>query len=268
MAVYDLEEQDQLEDLKAWWARWGNHVSTVVLAVCVGIVGVQGWRWWQHTQAEQASVLYGAISNAARANDLAKAKDAMADLAAKYPGTGYAAGAGMIVAKMLFDSGDKAGAATRLQWVIEKASDDNMRQIARYRLATAQFDDKKYDDALRTLDAKTDDAYAGLYADLRGDILVAAGRAAEARAAYQTAVAKLDPKSPYRAYVQVKLDALGGPVEAVAASTSTGGSAAAPAAAPAPASPAPAATGAAPGSAAGAAPAAPTPAAPEPPAKK
>jgi len=236
MAVYDLEEQDQLEDLKTWWRQWGNYVSTVVLAVCVGIVGVQGWRWWQHSQAEQASVLYAAIATAARANDVAKAKDAMAELAAKYAGTGYAPRGGLIVAKLLFDSGDKAGAATQLQWVIEKAGADNVREIARYRLAEIQLDEKQYDDALRTLDARHDDAFEGLYADLRGDILAAAGRREEARAAYQTAAAKLGAKSPYHAYVQVKLDALGGPTvpAAGAAAASAAGTPA-----PAPGKPAP-----------------------------
>src|SRR5512140_490129 len=147
MAVYDLEEQDQLEDLKAWWAQWGNYVTMVVVAVCVGIVAVQGWRWWKHSQAEQASVLYGAVSEAARANDAAKAKDAMAELAAKFAGTGYAPRAGMVTAKLLFDSGDKAGAKAQLSWVIEKTDEDILRQIARYRLAEIQFDDKQYDDA-------------------------------------------------------------------------------------------------------------------------
>ena len=78
------------------------------------------------------------------------------------------------------------------------------------------LDDKQYDDALRTLDAKHDDAFAGIYADMRGDILAAAGRNAEARAAYQNALARLDPKSPYRSYVQVKLDAQGGAIPRLA----------------------------------------------------
>jgi len=238
MAVYDLQEQDQLEDLKAWWKQWGNYVTTVVLAVCVGIVGVQGWRWWQHSQAEQASVLYSAISTAARANDAAKAKDAMAELAAKYAGTGYAPRGGLIVAKLLFDGGDAAGAKAQLQWVIEKTDEDNLREIARYRLAEVQFDEKQYDDALRTLDTRHDAAFAGVYADLRGDVLAAAGRRDEARTAYQTAVAKLDAKSPYRAYVQVKLDALGG-ATAAAATGAPASAAAAPSPAPAAGTPAP-----------------------------
>lgn len=224
MAVYDLEEQDQLEDLKAWWAHWGNYVTGVIVVICVAIVAVQGWRWWKHSQSEQASVLYQAVSDASRSNDVAKAKDAMAELAAKYPGTGYTPRAALLVAKQLFDSGDRAGAGVQLNWVIEKADEDMLRQIARYRLAELQFDEKRYDDALRTLDAKHEDSLAGLYADLRGDILTAADRRDDARSAYQAALTKLDTKTPYHSYVKVKLDALGGPPSATAA----------PAAAPAP----------------------------------
>lgn len=235
MAVYDLEEQETIDDLKAWWKRWGNQITTAILVVAIALAGVQGWRWWKHSRAEQAAALYAGLSAAVRGNDLAKAKDAVAQLEDKYSGTGYAPRAAMVLARMLFDAGDKAGARTQLQWALEQASEDELRQIARFRLATLQFDDKQYEDALRTLDAKHDDAFAGIYADLRGDVLAAAGRGPDARNAYQTALAKLDPKSPYRNYVQVKLDALGGPV----------GVAAAPAPAPAPVptpAPAPATT--------------------------
>jgi predicted negative regulator of RcsB-dependent stress response len=210
MAVYDLDEQDQLEDLKLWWKRWGNLVAGVAIAVSIGMVAVQGWRWWQHNQAERAAVLYGSVSGAMRASDAAKAKDAMAQLADNYAGSGYAPRAALLMARMLFDSGDKAGAKAQLAFVIDRTSEDELKQIARYRLAEVQLDEKAYDDALRTLDAKHDDPFAAIYADLRGDILAAAGRNAEARTAYQTALAKLDAKSQYRLYVQVKFEALGG----------------------------------------------------------
>ena len=204
MAVYDLEEQDKLDDLKAWWSQWGNTIAGVVIAVCVGVIGVQGWRWWSMQQAEQASVLYNAVSAAARANDTAKAKDAMAQLADKFGGTGYAPRAALIVAALLFENGDKAGAKAQLASVIDRNAEDELKQIARLRLAAILFDDKQYDEALRTLDAKHDESFAGIYADLRGDILAAAGRADDARAAYQTALTRLDAKSPYRNFVQVE----------------------------------------------------------------
>lgn len=238
MAVYDLEEQEQLDDLKAWWKRWGNLVSGIVIAVCVAIVGVQGWRWWKHSQAEQASVLYGAVVAGSRANDVAKAKDAQAQLADRFSGTGYAPRGAMLLAALLWKSGDKAGAQAQLQFAFDRSDEEDLRQIARFRLAEVLFDQKKNDEALRLLDAKHDEPFAGIYADLTGDILAASGRRDEARTAYQTALAKLDSKSPYRSYVQVKLDSLGGPVAAGGSATAAPVPAAAAPAAPAAAAPA------------------------------
>ena len=240
MAAFDLEEQEQLEDLKAWWKQWGNTVSGVIIAVCAGVIAVQGWRWWSAQQTDRASVLYNAVSTATRSNDVAKAKDAMSQLADKYSGTAYTPRAALVLAATLHEAGDKAGAKAQLAAVIDRDSESELKEIARLRLAALLMDDKQYDDALRTLDAKHDDVFAGLYADMRGDVLVAAGRNAEARAAYQTALARIDARSPYRNYVQVKLDTLGGAVAAsatppagapTAAPASAGGTAAAPKAA-------------------------------------
>ena len=210
MAVYDLEEQEKLDDLKAWWEQNSKYVSAAVVVVALVVIGVQGWRWYQRTQAEQASVLYQAVSQAARANDVSKAKEPASQIVDRFARTAYAPRAALLYAKMLYDSGDKAGARAQLQWVVDHASGDELKAIARFRLAQAMLDEKQYDDALKTLDVKTDDAFAGLFADLKGDILVAAGKSAEAKSAYETALAKIDPKSPYRAFVQVKFDALGG----------------------------------------------------------
>ena len=231
MAVYDLEEQDKIDDLKAFWRRWGNAISTVVIAVCLAFIGVQGWRWYQSKQADEAAVLYGAVASAVRASDVTKARDAMAQLAGRFGGTGYAPRGALLYAKLAWDQGDKAGAKVQLQWVIDRAAEDELKQVARYRLAEALLDEKQYDTALATLDAKHAEPFAGLYADLRGDALSAAGRHAEARAAYQAALAKFDAKSAYRNYVQVKLDTLpGGPAQAGSAASPTQAGSPAPAA--------------------------------------
>ena len=161
MAVYDREEQERVEDLKAWWARWGNAVSWVAIGVAVVIVGVQGWRYWQSSRAEAASALYFAVSQAGRAGDAAKAKDAMATLADQYGGTAYAPRGALLYAKQLWSAGDKAGAKAQLQWVIDRAADDDLKQIARYRLAEVLLDEKNVDEALKVLDAKHADAFAG-----------------------------------------------------------------------------------------------------------
>ena len=216
MAVYDLEEQEKLDDLKAWWAIYGKYVSAAVVTVAIVVIGMQGWRWYQRTQAEKASVLYQAVSQAVRTNELAKAKDPATQIVEQFSGTAYAPRAVLLYAKLLYDSGDKAQAKTQLQWVIDHAGEEELKAIARFRIAQVLLDEKQYDEALKTLDAKTEEAFAAIYADLRGDILAAAGKNSDARGAYQAALGKLDAKSGYRAYLQAKLDALGGPLAAPA----------------------------------------------------
>ena len=233
MAVYDLEEQEQLDDLKAWWAHWGNTVAIVLIAACVAVVAVQGFRWWNLKKSEDAAVLFNAVAQAARANDVAKARDATLALTDKFAGTGYAPRAAFVLAKLQFDTGDTNAARTQLQWIVDHADEQELQEIARYRLAELMLNDKQYDEALKMLDAKHGDPFAGLYADLRGDAYAAAGRKDDARTAYQSALAKFDAKSPYRNYVQVKLDSLG-PVAPVASVGSPAGPAAAPAQAAAP----------------------------------
>jgi predicted negative regulator of RcsB-dependent stress response len=84
-----------------------------------------------------------------------------------------------------------------------------MRDVARLRLAGVLLDEKKYAEALKLVELKPAEPFAGLYADMRGDILVAQGKVAAARSAYQQALDITDAKSTYRQFVQLKLDALG-----------------------------------------------------------
>jgi predicted negative regulator of RcsB-dependent stress response len=232
MALYDLEEQDQIDDLKAWWTRYGGTVTVALVLGCLVIAGVQGWRWYAGKRAENASVLYSAVSEAARTKDTAKARDAIAQMTDRYAATAYAPRAALLYAKMLYDAGDRNGAKAQYAWVVEHAPEEEVKAIGRYRLAQVQIDDKQYDAALATLDAKHPAAFDGMFADLRGDALAAAGRVADARSAYENALAKLDAKSPYRNFVQVKHDALGGSTTQAQAASSAGPGKSANAAAP------------------------------------
>jgi predicted negative regulator of RcsB-dependent stress response len=149
------------------------------------------------------------LQGAAGANDPKKVQDIAAVITDRYKRTGYAAFAALAAAKAAFDSGNSAGAKTQLQWVVDNARDAETRDIARLRLGAVLLDEKKYDEALKLAETQHVETFAALYADLKGDILVAQGKPQEARAAYQTALDKSESKSGYRALIQVKLDALG-----------------------------------------------------------
>lgn len=208
--AYDLEEQEQIDVLKAWWKRNGAATLVGVAVFVAGVSGIQGWRYYQRTQTVQAAELYDVLLGAADAKDMKRTQDIVGQLTEKYSGTPYAARAALAAAKASYEAGDIKNAKAQLQWVIDHGKSDEMKDAARLRLAGILLDEKNYAEALKQLDAKTGEAFAGLYADLKGDVLLASGKPAEARAAYQTALGKLQPGSAWRSQVEMKLEALGG----------------------------------------------------------
>ncbi len=207
--AYDLEEQEQLDAIKAWWNQYGNYIVIAVVAVAVGVAAYQGWRYYRQTQTVGASTLYGQLEQAARGNDAKRVRDISGQIVDRYGSTVYGGLAALASAKAAFTTGDLEAAEKQLRWAAEHAKEAEHRDIARLRLAGVLLDQKKPDEALKTLEQKPIDAYAALYADLRGDILSAQGKPADAAAAYRTALEKSEPSSAYRQLVEIKLDALG-----------------------------------------------------------
>jgi predicted negative regulator of RcsB-dependent stress response len=207
--MYDLEEQEQIDELKAWWKQHGRTLMLVLVAACLAAASTAGWQWYKRSQSEQASQVYGALEKAMRANDLKQIRDLSGQLMDKFGATAYGPMAALAAAKANYDAGDAKSAAAQLRWTIDNARDDDTAATARLRLAGVLLDEKKYDEALTLLDTKHPDAFIGLFADLRGDVHVAQGKTAEARAAYKQALEKLPAEGTYHAVVQVKLDGLG-----------------------------------------------------------
>lgn len=212
MAAYDLQEQEQIEELKAWWKQHGNLIIGIVIAALLAVAGVLGWNAYQTRQAAEASTVFVALQKAQTAKDAKQIKDLAGTLLEKYPGTYYAPMAALIAAKSSYDANDSKTAKAQLDWVAEHAKPEEFRDIARLRLATILLDEKDYDGALKAIDAgaKSSSAYSARYADLKGDVLVAQNKNGEAKTAYQAALNAIEPKeTDYRKYVQQKLDSLG-----------------------------------------------------------
>ena len=140
----DLQEQEQLDDLKAFWKTYGNLITWALLAA--------------------------SVQSASGQSDQAKAS---------------------------------------LDWVAGNATEDEYQTVARLRLAGLLLQAKDYDAALKQLDAAKAPTFAALAADRRGDVLLAQGKPAEARGAYQTAWQAMDAKVEYRRLIEAKLSALG-----------------------------------------------------------
>jgi predicted negative regulator of RcsB-dependent stress response len=207
----DLEEQEQVAELKAWWKQHGNLIVATILAAALAFAGWQGWRWYQASQSSQAAAHFDTLARAAQAGDAKALRDAAGTLIESYPRTLYASMAALVAARFHFDRNDLKAARAQLEWVIERSPAEDFKDLARLRLAAILLDEKAYDEALKLLDAKHAPAYDSQYAALRGDVLVAKNQPAEARAAYQLALEKAaKDQGAFRESVRMRLEALGG----------------------------------------------------------
>jgi predicted negative regulator of RcsB-dependent stress response len=214
--AYDLEEQEQLASIKAWWNQYGNSLTWVLIAALAGYAAWSGWNIYQSKQSAQASQLYDELTKAMVAKDNAKVQRAAGDMEEKFSGTTFAHMAALMAARSAFDGNDLKTAKAQLQWVISKGNDDEYKALAKIRLAGILLDEKSYDEGLKLLAEDFPASFAPLVADRKGDILVAQNKIAEARAAYQTALEKMDSRNPGRQLIQLKLDAIGGASKAAA----------------------------------------------------
>ncbi len=213
MAHYDLEEQEQIDSLKTWWKMYGNLVSGVLVAISVAGLGWQGWGWYQRSQAAQAAGIYAVLEQAAALRDGQKVKAAAGELAEKFGSTSYAWLGALVAARQSFDAGDLKTARAQLNWAVDNAKDE-VKDLARLRLAAVLLDEKAYDEALKQLEAAHDAAFAARFLELKGDVLAAQGKVPEARAAYKAALDKGDVREGRggagRELLRQKLDSLGG----------------------------------------------------------
>jgi len=209
MSELDLHEQEQVDALKAWWKENGKWVVGALVIGLLGFAGMQFWKSHQAGQAAEAAKLYAEVEKQVATNDAKRISDAADALVSRYGSSAYAPRAQLLAAQASLQARDAAHAKVQLQWVVEHASEAGLQDAARLKLASVLLDEKKYDEALKQLDAAHPESFTGLYADLRGDVLSAQGKIADARTAYQQAYDKTDAKSVYRNLIQMKMDGLG-----------------------------------------------------------
>ncbi len=205
----DLEEQEQLDELKHFWKQYGNAITWFLIVVMGSYVAWNGYQYWERQQSSKASALFDEVERTAASGDAAKLERAWNDMKERFPGTTFAAQSALLAAKV-FQQAEKTDAAkSALVWASEHASDEASAQLARLRLANLLTQQKAYDEALKTLSKPFQPAFAGLAADIQGDIAVSQNKPQDAIQAYGDAWTKLEDNPEYRRLVAAKLNALG-----------------------------------------------------------
>ncbi|MDP2247148.1 MAG: tetratricopeptide repeat protein [Nitrosomonadales bacterium] len=204
----DLEEQDQLDALKAWWKANGNKVLLVAGLIIATIVGYQGWKQYQAQQSEAASAKFMLLGDTS-STDVETIKKLSGEIVESYPSTPYAARAALLSAKVSYNAKDIDNAKSQSEWAYKNAKEDAVKTLAQLQLAGILFEQEDYEAALKLINEKHDPSFDGLFADLKGDVLVAQGKSTEAKVAYQDALKAFEFGSRYARYTQHKLEALG-----------------------------------------------------------
>ena len=221
MATYDLEEQEKIDEIKTWWKQYGNRLINLLLAIVLVAAAWQAWNWYQRRQSGEASIIYSVLQQAAQAKDVARINATSGELLEKFPNSSYAPLGALISAKAMLEAGDAKAAKLQLAWVSTHGKDE-VRDLARLRLAAILLDEKAYDEALKSLDGSVSAGFEARFADTRGDVLLAQGKKTEAISAYQAALTRLTEQeksandqggsanSVFREVIQLKIDANGG----------------------------------------------------------
>jgi predicted negative regulator of RcsB-dependent stress response len=208
----DLEEQEQLDELKHFWKQYGNAITWVLIVALSGFAAWNGYQQWDRSQAAQAAAMYDEVERVVATGDVAMAERAFGDMKERFARTVYAQQAGLLLAKLAMDKTKPEVAKSVLTWVAEKSTDDGYAAVAKLRLAGLLIDEKSFDAALKLLDMAPPAEFVALFADRKGDVYAIQSKPAEAKSEYLKAYAAFDERSEYRRLVEIKLNALGGHV--------------------------------------------------------
>ena len=205
----DLEEQEQLDQLKHFWKQYGNIITWVLIVVLGAFASWNFYQYWQRSQAVQAAALFDEVDRAAQSTDSARIDRVFADMKDRFSSTAYAQQSGLLVAKQYVVLGKPDAAMAALTWVAEQTSDAGYQSVAKLRLAAILMEAKNYDTALSQLNGTFEPSFQALVADRKGDIYVLQGQKALAVAEYEKAYRLFDARTEYRRLVEVKLNAQG-----------------------------------------------------------
>ncbi len=201
----NLTEEQQVEAIKRWWKENG---IAVIAGLVIGLVAIFGWRAWgdyKDSNAAEASALYGEFQISLNANNQESITALQQKFMTDYASTPYASLVSLAMAKKAVEDKNTSAAKTSLQWVLDNTKQAQIKHTARIRLIALLINDKEYEAALALINVKQTGGYAGIYNELRGDLLLAQGDVAAAHNAYDKALQSEGLSSASREIISAKL---------------------------------------------------------------
>ena len=205
----DLQEQEQLDAIKSFWKQYGNLITWTLVLALGAFAAWNGWNWYQRDQGVKAGAMFDELDRSVQAGDVDRSAKIFADLQARYPAAKWTVQGGLMLARLQIDKGQADAATAVLRWLGEKSDDEGLRALAALRLAGLELDAKRWDEALKALEAANVKGFEALTADRRGDVLLAQGKPQQAADAFLLAWKGLPETVEYRRVVEAKLNALG-----------------------------------------------------------
>lgn len=201
----DLQsEKEQLEEMRAWWSEYGRYVIAGVV-IAVGLLF--GFNQYQSSKLDaqvEASKLFESLATHVTGGDLEDAEGLATELANNYANTTYAAQSKLAMARLYMDKNRDQDAADALQELLAMRNFTALKHVGRLRLARVLLYQDKADEVIELLADQDNAAFAGLYAEIRGDAYASLGQVVDAGDAYRIALADTS-QTVNRGVVQMKL---------------------------------------------------------------
>ncbi len=207
--AYDLEEQESLAQIKAWWEKWGTLILSIVTVACLAVAGWRAWQWYQVKQATEAGGLYAMMIQANNSKDPSRVQNIAQRLHNDYSGTAYMALGALLAAYSAEENKQPQEAINNLEWIVGSDKYPELQTIAGVRLAGIYLDQGSYDKSLEILNKlKGADAQTTLIEDRKGDVYMAMGNRDKARESWEAALKAANVTNPIVRVIQIKLNAV------------------------------------------------------------
>lgn len=200
-----MNEQDQIDYIKAWWDRYGRTIIFGVVMGLAAIYGVNQWRANHDVYKRKASDTYQALLQSVIREDGEAIEQLGTQLQKDFTRTPYADAASLMLAKHYVYEKDYKKALLQLQFVVDHNHDDLFIALATLRKARIYAEQKQFEQALEALSSIKIAKFAPLVQEVQGDVYLAKGDVNMARSLYQKVISNHHNRDIPKQLVTAKL---------------------------------------------------------------